>query len=122
MADAPQAIDSDEEEQTANKSKRMTTNKQKATNFYTHAVSLSLCIIPVPRWSCSLLISEFLFRMSRTEIGIERCLKTLGSGQEATTKLQGKRRRRDGRRAAIDEIIFFSRLFLLALCYSFGIS
>lgn len=45
--------------------------------------------------------------MSRTEIGIERCPKTLGSGQEATTKLQGKRRRRDGRRAAIDEIIFF---------------
>ncbi|KAE8540341.1 nucleolar GTP-binding protein 2 [Cryptococcus gattii VGV] len=31
------AIDSDEEEQTATKSKRMTTSKQKATNFYTHA-------------------------------------------------------------------------------------
>ncbi|WVO23806.1 nucleolar GTP-binding protein 2 [Cryptococcus decagattii] len=31
------AIDSDEEEQTATRSKRMTTNKQKATNFYTHA-------------------------------------------------------------------------------------
>lgn len=35
-----QAIDSDEEEQTATKAKRMTTNKQKASNFYTHAVSL----------------------------------------------------------------------------------
>lgn len=35
-----QAIDSDEEEQTAIKAKRMTTNKQKASNFYTHAVSL----------------------------------------------------------------------------------
>lgn len=31
------ATDSDEEEQTATKSKRMTTSKQKATNFYTHA-------------------------------------------------------------------------------------
>ncbi|OWZ66939.1 nucleolar GTP-binding protein 2 [Cryptococcus neoformans] len=31
------AIDSDEEEQTATKAKRMTTNKQKASNFYTHA-------------------------------------------------------------------------------------
>ncbi|KIR60347.1 nucleolar GTP-binding protein 2 [Cryptococcus bacillisporus CA1873] len=31
------AIDSDGEEETATRSKRMTTNKQKATNFYTHA-------------------------------------------------------------------------------------
>lgn len=34
-----QAMDSDEEEQTATKAKRMTTSKQKASNFYTHAVS-----------------------------------------------------------------------------------
>lgn len=94
MADAPQAIDSDEEE-TATKSKRMTTSKQKATNFYTHAVSLGTTGLVL---FCTNLLSR-IFRMSRTEIGIERCRKTLGSGQEATTKLQGKRRRRDGRRA-----------------------
>lgn len=73
----------------------MTTSKQKATNFYTHAVSLGTTGLVL---FCTNLLSR-IFRMSRTEIGIERCRKTLGSGQEATTKLQGKRRRRDGRRA-----------------------
>lgn len=95
MPHAPQATDSDEEEQTATKSKRMTTSKQKATNFYTHAVSLGTTGLV----SFFTNILSRIFRMSRIEIGIERCRKTLGSGQEATTKRQGKRRRRDGRRA-----------------------
>lgn len=102
MADAPQATDSDEEEQTATKSKRMTTSKQKATNFYTHAVSLGTTGLV----SFFTNILSRIFRMSRIEIGIERCRKTLGSGQEATTKRQGKRRRRDGRRA-IDKIYIY---------------
>jgi nuclear GTP-binding protein len=98
-ADIVIAADSDEE--TANKKDvRMTTNKKKATNFFTTAVRFLLFSVPflaplLMAWPLTPYGRKLTpFRTSRTEIERERCLKLPESGRgRGMGKPEGEGRR-----------------------------